>query len=332
MQNNELKLFLDNEILRIPPWIKFALSLGAFLIDEGVKNGEKANVVVTLPIEEYFSLFAAVGIADRVFSTKKEVDSIHEKLKSLNVGSRLIFVNNGKRKKVSVVRIEESNVSPGQLLLYIRNGTLEHGIPENQWLEKFILLGEESAEIKRSIRVRSSQKTGVNIDFLKHLYSQEMLNQTDFYPGEYYYLIGNKNKILNRLGEAIFIINGTRGTFKDFLYISSYSNNSYSNGKIFSDRSKKIKQTIDSSKPVIYDNISGFLKQSNKFNQNPSLIIVSRSDHDQRIDQLESTLTRKIVQNDIQFISKDILKYIDQYGAQVPSGIELVGWRERYAK
>lgn len=147
-----LNLLQNRESIPLPNWIRFAFALGSFLSQEGVKSDRQANIAVSLPSDQYFAVFAACGIADKEFSERKQIRSIRKQVLDLNPGSRVIHIHGGQKKKVSVVSVEKHPYSD-EMLLYVQDGNVKHGVPERLWMDTIILLDEEFDEIKRARQV-----------------------------------------------------------------------------------------------------------------------------------------------------------------------------------
>ncbi|CUA79419.1 hypothetical protein [Anoxybacillus suryakundensis] len=330
MIHRELKLFLDNKVHPLPPWIIFAFSLGAFLHEEGIKNEKSANVVVSVPNEQYFALFVAVGIADKIFSVKRGENSVRQQILSLKKGSRIIYQDNRYTRKASVLSVESSPVRNGEFILFIQDGGIRLGIPESQWKEKIILLDEEFSDIRRRRKVGKNQKLRISSPFMRALYSDEQLGEVSFYPGNNFYIIGDRQKFIEVMSEICFFINGQKGSIGEFLYIENVQkNSSYFNGKFLSPRMKKTFM-INRDIPVLFSDTLSYRKQSRLFAQNPSLIVIGRSEHENHIRDVVSDVSRRIILGDTEMITSEIASYIELYGASVPNGIELLAWRERH--
>lgn len=326
----QLKLNIEYKTVELPPWVQFAFTLGAFLYDEGIKYRKHANVLVTVPNEQFFSLFVAIGIADKIFSTRKQMRAVRKQILDLSTGSRIIYSDGHSQRKVSVISIEESPVLKGEMILYIQDKNFKRGIPEKHWLDKIILLDEEFDDIKRTRIIGKNQQVGVNSPLLEELYSENQLSKISFYPGEKFYIVGNQKKLAETLYEKCFSLNEKKGAIDDFLYVENLSkDNSYVNGKFISSYSKNPGFEIDTSIPVIFSDATAYRKQSSLFPKNPSLIVVSRSDQEQRIMDVISDINRRIVQNEIQFITNEVLTYLESAVSLIPNGIELIVWREK---
>ncbi|MYL54193.1 hypothetical protein GLW08_12680 [Pontibacillus yanchengensis] len=318
---------LHNELEKeLPDWIKFANVLGEYIYDYGLYKKIPAKIVISLPTQLYFSLFIAMGIADKKFSINKQTRSIRKTFLSLESGRRIIYVDEYKARKMSVLALEESPVFEGEMLLKVKDGNVEFGIPEWQWLEKVIILDEEYDGIKNSIKVNNKKQLGLNDNlFLKSIYSQNQLNRNAFFPGDYFYLIGNLLDIEESLKEEIFISDGERGALQDFLYLNS--KNSYTNGKLISSQKRKLDFEVNESTPVIFSDSLSYLKQKKKFQKNPQIIITSMTESESRSTEIIEELKIDYLQNDNSLITKDILNYIKLNEVKVPNGVELMGWR-----
>lgn len=316
----------NNKSYVLPLWIKFAFGLGAYLSREGVKYNRYANIAVSLPSNHYFAVLAACGIADKAYSERKQVRSIRKQVVGLNPGSRVIYSRSGQNKEVSVVSVEK-NPYTDEMLLYVQDGSVKHGIPERSWMDSVFLLDEEFDEIKRSRRV--NKNLGMISPLLNSLYTQSQLSKTSFFPGDEYYLIGNRNEIDHILKDKCFIHGKVIGSVADFLYVEGLVNdNSYKNGRFISSQVKRINEEIIANIPVLYSDIRGFRRLSGYFTKNPSLIVISRTDHQHRIYEAQAEISRKLIQGKGQFITQDVMNYLEEYGVSVPDGIELIAWRE----
>ena len=122
---------------------------------------------------------------------------------------------------MSVLALEESPITEGEMLLKVKDGSVEFGIPERQWLDKVIIFDEDHESIKKTIKVKKGKQLGLSENtFLKNIYSQNQLNKNAFFPGDYFYLIGNLSDIEEWLSEKIFISKGEKGSLQDFLYFN----------------------------------------------------------------------------------------------------------------
>lgn len=332
MTLNKLSLVLNKNIYPLPDWIKFSFGLGAFLYEEGYRNRTHLNIVITLPTDDYFALFASVGIADKIFSTRRQAKSIRKQIMSLSPGSRIIYTGDGDSRKVSVLSLEPSPIDKEEMLLFVEDRAIRRGIPERQWLETIVLLDEEFDQIKRPRKV-SNKEIKISSHLLKSLYSSNLLNQTSFYPGEAFYLVGATEKLSRQQTDSCFVLNKTKGAAADFLYIENLSNhNSYINGKFFSSSAKKPFTDISSKIPVIYSDASSFRKQQKNFKNNSSLIVISRTDPEYRLQELSSEITRRILQEEGSFAHAELQKYLQEHNIPLPSGIELIVWRGKDAR
>ena len=325
-----LRLHIGHTIEPIPDWISFAIGLGAFLHEEGYKYGENAHIVVLLPVDLYFSLFVAVGIADRQYNTRKQMSSIINQIMSLKPNSRIIFHDGGVAKEVSVLSIEPSPANSNEMLLYIQDGSMKRGIPERKWFESITILDEEFRYVKRTRKIKDSKKVGIQSKILKKLYTESQLNKVSFYPGDYFYLIGDRVEINSIINDPFFYAEGVVGSISDFLYVENLTQKgSYTNGKFLSAHLKKPPLNVDHKVPVLYSNALSYRKQRKHFLSNPSLIVLGRSDQPQRIFEIASNLASKIIQNNNRIINNEVLEFLEEYGSKIPTGIEMLAWREK---
>jgi len=322
-----LKLLQNNKSYALPSWIKFAFGIGSFLCQEGIRYNRHANIAVSLPTDHFFAVLAACGIADKALSERKQIRSIRKQVVGLNPGSRVILTRAGQTKEVSVVSVEK-NPYTDEMLLYVQDGSVKHGVPERSWMDSIFLLDEEFDEIKRSRRV--NKKIGITSPLINSIYTQAQLSKTSFFPGDAFYLVGNRNLTEYYLKESAFIYDGIAGSAADFLYFEGFDNNSsYINGKFFSGQAKRFPVEINPSVPVLYSDIGSFRRQSRHFEKNPSLIVISRTDHEHRIYEAQAEISRKLIQGNGQFITQEVAKYLKDFSIPIPDGIEMIAWRER---
>src|SRR5690606_23262548 len=111
-----------------------------------------------------------------------------------------------------------------------------------------------------------------------------------------FYLVGNSSQIIEAISKEIFSMEGISGTIKDFLYFQN--NNNYTNGKFFSSRTKKMEMEISGEIPVIYSDLYSYIKQDKKFYYNPKVIITSRSENENRLQEVKAELKRELLQGD----------------------------------
>lgn len=320
-----IQLYQNQESYPLPDWVQFAFGLGAFLSQEGVKYKRSAHIAVSLPSDKYFAVLVACGIADKTFSERKNIRSIRKQVLGLNSGSRVILSWAGTTKKVSVISIEKNPLTD-EMLLYVQDGSLKHGIPERSWVDSIFLLDEEFDEIKRTRRV--NKNIGINSPLINSLYTQAQLKKTSFYPGEEFYLVGNRSVIESTLKESAFISNGLVGSPSDFLYFDEFENNSsYINGKFISSQTRRFSESVNLNVPVLYSDYSSYRRQSGHFDKNPSLIIISRTDHEHRIYEAQTELSRIFIQENVQFITNEVVNFIDHHSITIPGGIEMIAWR-----
>ncbi|MGC7872101.1 hypothetical protein ACPUYX_11300 [Desulfosporosinus sp. SYSU MS00001] len=322
----DLKVLNNCTPINLPTWINFAFILGAFISEHGIKYKKPANVIISLPSEHFFSLFIAMGIADKGFSVNKQMRSIRKAVLNLEKGSRIIYQDDKSRRKVSVISIEPSPVFQDEMILKIKDGKIERGIPERQWIERVILLDEEYDQIKRTIKVNKKKQVGLEASpLLRVLYSSSQLNKVSFYPGDAFYIVGNVKQIYELIDKEIFICDHCKGSVKDFLYIDN--NCSYKNGRLFSSQMKKIQADISNELPVIYSDINSYLKQFKNFIKNPSIIITSRCDNENRLVEVKEKIKIELLQRDYKIITSEINDYVKNHDAQIPNGIEYFSWR-----
>jgi len=326
MSIKNLKVLHEKGIKYLPDWINFAFELGCYLNDNGIKYRKPITILLSLPSEQYFPLFVAMGIADKKFSINKQMRSIRKQVMSLKKGSRIIYQDEKSSRKASVLSIEPSPVFENEMILRIKDGRMIRGVPERQWIDKIILLDEELEEIKRSRKVSKKKELGLERSgLLSALYSSNQLNKVSFYPGDYFYIIGNTSRILEQMQEEIFIFNGSRGKINDFLYLDD--NNSYTNGQLFSSQMKKIDGEITTEVPVIYTDVNSYMKQSKYFNENPRIIVISRTDNESKIHEIKEELKRKSLQENHNLNTQELVDYLKFGNTKVPNGIEMIAWR-----
>jgi len=322
----DLKVYSKNKELDLPDWIKFAFSLGGYINDINKKESKKTNVLISLPTNDYFPLFVSMGIADKYFSDNKQIESIKKAILGLEKGNRILYKDNKSIKKVSVISIEPSPVFSNQNILKISVGNVEYGIPENQWVEKIQIIDEEYKEIKRTRKIANDHQIGLKYSpLLKSIYTEEQLKKVEFFPGDYFYIIGNKDKLLEQINEEIFTLKKIKGGIKDFLYLDL--KNSYTNGKIFSSKMRKLDSEINENVPVIFSDITSFNKQSHLFFKNPKVIITSRSENEIKFYELIEEIKRRLLLEKHQYYTYEILEYTKIRKVKIPNGTELIIWR-----
>lgn len=318
---------LNNQLNNdLPDWILFAFELGAYLHYNGMKQRKPITILLSLPSEQYFPLFIAMGIADKKFSVNKQMRSIKKQVMSLKTGSRIIYQDDESSRKVSVLSVEPSPVFKNEMILWIQDRNMRSGVPERQWIERLILLDEELDEIKRSRKVSKKKELGLEGSaLLNELYSSNQLNKVSFYPGDYFYLVGSMSQLTDQMDDEIFIFNGVKGKIKDFLYIDD--KNSYTNGKMFSSHMKKSNFDIAEDVPVIYSDVNSYIKQSRNFSNNPNIIVYSRMDNESRLHEVKEKLKRKLLQEEHNILTCELLDYLKSSDTKIPKGIELLVWR-----
>lgn len=326
MTIRKLKVLSRNSSIVLPNWINFAFELGTYISDHGIKFNKPINLILSLPSEQFFSLLIAMGIADKTFSLNKQLRSIRKTVLNLAPGSRIIYQDEKSSRKASVICVEPSPVFENQMILKIKDGKFERGIPEKQWIDRVIILNEEFDEIKRTRIVSKNQKVGLdNSRLLRALYSSSQLNKLAFYPGENFYIVGNTAQIIENMNEKIFIYEGVQGTFGDFLYLDN--GNSYTNGKLFSSQMKKNDVEIIGEVPVIYSDLNSFIKQDKHFTKNPKIILSSRTDNEYRLQEVKEEIKRELLQGDYKIVTQEIVDYIKSTETQIPNGVEFLAWR-----
>src|SRR5699024_4562788 len=313
--------------VKVPDWINCAFELGSYIQKHGLKNEKPVTIVLSVPSEQYFPIFIAMGIANEVYSVNRKKKSIRKQILSLEQGNRIIFQDKKSSRRVSVLSVEPSPVFENEMILWIQDGeSMRSGIPEKDWINKIIILDEELDEIKRSRKVSGKQKLGLEgSELLGVLYSPDHLNKVSFYPGDYFYIIGSISKISEDIDVKIFTHNNVDGALKDFLYMDN--SNSYTNGKIFSSRMNRNKLHIDGKIPVIYTDLNSYIKQSRHFRKNPKFIIFSRSDNESRVQEVQEDLKREILQKGYDIVTPELVDYLKAGNTPIPNGIEFMAWR-----
>ncbi|WHX66057.1 hypothetical protein QNH26_20670 [Peribacillus frigoritolerans] len=326
MSIKDLEIISRKGSAALPDWINFAFELGVYIDDQGIKYKKPISLILSLPSEHYFSLFIAMGIADKTFSINKQMRSIRKTILNLVQGSRIIYKDEQSSRKASVICVEPSPVFKNEMILKIKDGKIERGIPEKQWIERVIILDEEFDEIKRTRKVSKSQKLGLeNSDLLSMLYTSSQLNKAAFYPGDTFNLVGNTAQINESMNEKIFLFNGVQGTIGDFLYLDN--SNSYTNGKLFSSQMKKNDAEILEEVPVIYSDLNSYIKQDKHFTANPKIILTSRTDNENRLREVKEELRRELLQGDHKIVTSEVVDYLKSTETQIPLDIEFLAWR-----
>lgn len=326
MSIRNLQVLSKGDSVDLPDWIDFAFELGSYIQTQEVEK-EPLTIVLSIPSEQYFPLFIAMGIANQIYSVNNKKESIKEQILGLEKGHRIIFQDKESSRRVSVLSVEPSPVFEDEMLLWIQDGQIDRrGIPERDWMDKIIILDEELDEVKRSRKVSGKQKLGLEGNkLLSALYSAEHLNKVSFYPGDYFYIVGNISKISEDISVRIFTHNNIIGSLKDFLYMDN--RNSYTNGKLFSTRTKINKMQIDEEIPVIYTDLNSYIRQSKYFTENPKFIISSRSDNESRVEEVQGELKREILEKNYKMVTQELVNYLKTSNTQIPNGIEFIVWR-----
>ncbi|WP_132746791.1 hypothetical protein [Scopulibacillus darangshiensis] len=326
MTIKNLKVLRRKVPIDIPDWINFAFELGAYINDHGIKYKKSINLILSLPSEQFFPLFIAMGIADKTFSKSKQMQSIRKTIINLEKGSRIIYQDEQSARKASVISVEPSPVFENEMILKIKDGKIERGIPERYWIDRVILLDEEFDEIKRTRKVSNKQQVGLeNSRLLSVLYTSSQLNKVEFYPGDSYYLVGNLGQISGIMSMEVFIYEGVKGTIKDFLYFDN--SNSYTNGKFISSQMKRNDVEINGEVPVIYSGLYSFIKQDKHFTKNPKIILSGRTDNENRLHEVKEELRRELLQGDHKIVTEEVVDYLKSIDAPIPNGIEFLAWR-----
>lgn len=322
---NQLKISVNGKKYALPDWIKFSFYLGYFIYDMSLTKNKKYKIILSLPFDEYVPLFIAMGIVDQIYSRNMEEDTIKRKVLKLKKGNRVIYKDSNSVKRVSVISVKPNPYKKGEMMLVIKDGNVEHGIPEQFWAKRIKLLDTESKKIKRARTIPKDALQGIeNNKILNNLYSKEHLRKITFSPKEYFYLIGNLSKIKKQMNENIFSLQREKGSISDFLY---FDKNLYRNGLLISSKAKKIEMKNNCEIPVIYCDVSSYLKHSNKFNKNPEIIVISRTDNENRIFEIKEQLKRKIYLENIIFSTNDLIEFLNRKKVVIPNGIELFSWR-----
>ncbi|MFD1885959.1 hypothetical protein [Paenibacillus wenxiniae] len=326
-----LEIIYSEKAVALPMWIKFAFAIGYYLVESNKENGKRTNIAITVPHDEYFALFAAMGIAETIYSSNNNSSSLREHILKLKKGNRIIYKTGNLARKVSVVSIGESPIDNNEMMLHIQDKNFTQGIPERQWQEKIFLLNEQYEVIKRTRIMSDREKIGIDSPLLNRLYTKQQLRGTTFFPIEAFQLVGNKNKLINQMNERIFFSGEIQGSIRNFLFVEELNNNSsYSNGKFISSLARKSENRLLPNTPVLYSDALSFRKQGINFKKNPFLGVISRSDYEDLIHEVTSEITRSIIQGkDVRYLTNHLLNSIEnQYRCLVPDGVELVAWRE----
>ncbi|WP_374055833.1 hypothetical protein [Rossellomorea sp. FM04394] len=309
----------------LPDWINFGFEIGAYLSENALKRKEPLNIILSIPYDDFFSLFIAVGIADKTFSKNKQLRSIRKTILNLIPGSRIIYKDDISSRKASVISIEESPVFENEMILKIKDGKIERGIPEKQWIDRVIILDEEFDEIKRTRKVSENQNIGLNNnEFLKKLYTSRQLYKVGFYPGDKFYIVGNNNNLFSLMNEKVFFYEKVIGRISDFLYLDN--KNSFTNGKLISSQLKKNEHEIMEEVPVIYSNLNSYMKQVKNFNKNPKIIVASRTDNESRLHEVKEDIKRELLDGK-KIVTTELIEYLEQTEVNIPAGIEVLAWR-----
>lgn len=322
------KLYIIDEtgLSDLPNWVKLAFTLGSYVYDIKSLENKTIKIMISLPTELFFAQLIAMGIADKKFSTKKEDKSIREQILSLKKGDRIIYQDKNSARRVSVLSVESNIVFKDEKVLKVSDGGgLQLSIPEKNWINKITLLNEEYDEVKRSMRVGKNHK-GLNENLLlKELYTKDHLNKISFYPGEYFYIVGNIAQQHDLLEETIFRFKNLDGSIKDFIYIDNKSG--YQNGSILSSRSDLSKIQIEQGVPVIFSDLNSYIKQNPFFRNNPQIIVTSRNDTKRRLDIVNNDLKRMYLQQEMEIITEKIIDHVKYNNIIIPHGIEIFAWR-----
>lgn len=326
MLEKKLKLRIGNVKIDLPEWMTFSFALGKYINEYTYNLHKPIRIIMSLASTDYIPLLVAMSLSDQHFNQNKQSQSIKKKISELKPGTRIIYLENGKRTSVSVVEVGPSPVVENEMMLHIMVGTVKQGVPERQWLERLILMKDEEKIMKRSKKVSDAKVLGISGNhLLKNVYTASQLNKASFYPEDIFYLVGNIQKITSQASEQLFFANGIYGGIKDFLYVDG--SNSYTNGKIISSQKRDIDFEVKTRSPVIFWGVQSYLKQKHHFQDNPWLTVFSRTDNEYRIDELVNEIERNLTQEKCEYITDHLREYLQEQNINVPRGIELIAWR-----
>ena len=326
MLEKKLKLSLENVKVDLPEWMTFSFALGKYINKYTYNLHKPIRIIMSLASTDYIPLLVAMSLSDQHFNQNKQSQSIKKKISELKPGTRIIYLENGKRTSVSVVEVGSSPVVENEMMLHIMVGTVKQGVPERQWLERLILMKDEEKIMKRSKKISDAKVLGISENkLLKNVYTASQLNKASFYPEDIFYLVGNIQKITSQASEQIFFANGIYGGIKDFLYVDG--SNSYTNGKIISSQKRDIDFEVKTRSPVIFWGAQSYLKQKQHFKDNPWLTLFSRTDNEYRINELVNEIERNLTQEKCEYITDHLREYLQEQNVNVPRGIELIAWR-----
>ncbi|WP_114167394.1 hypothetical protein [Exiguobacterium sp. TNDT2] len=326
MLEKKLKLSVRNEKVDLPEWMTFSFALGKYINEFAISQHKPIRIIMSLPNTDYIPLLVAMSLSDQHFNQNKQSRSIKKKILELKPGSRIIYLENGKRTSVSVIEVGPSPVVENEMMLHILVGTVKQGVPERLWLERLILMKDDEKIMKRSKKVSDAKTLGIaENELLKNVYTESQLNKASFYPEDIFYMVGNIHTIKEQTSEQLFFANGIYGGIKDFLYVDS--SNSYTNGKIMSSQKRDINFEVVTRSPVIFWGAQSYLKQRQHFKDNPWLTTFSRTDNEYRIDELVNEIERNLTQEKCEYVTDHLRMYLQERDINVPRGIELIAWR-----
>jgi len=320
-----LGVIYNQKTFNLPIWVRFAFKIGSYINEKGIWYKKRTKILISLPSNQYFSPLVAMGIVDKNFAVNKHFRSIKNTILNLEKGSRIIYQDGTSTRKMSVIGVEPSPVFENQMILKIKDKKFERGVPERDWINKIIILDEEPEEIKRTRKVSNKQQVGItDKPLLKTLYRSSQIQKASFYPGDFFYLIGNKERINQEVNEHIFHYEDTSGSIGDFLYMDN--RNSYINGKLFSSKIRKFDFEVNDKVPVIFSDTISYMNQSQNFEANPQVIITSRTDSEARFQESIFEIKRVMLEHNCEIVTDDLLKYLGE--DNIPNHIEFIAWRE----
>ena len=313
-----------NGLNEVPSWTKFFITLGKLLYEDFRYNDTPLKMVLTVPTDSLeVALLAAAGLGDSIFKNANNTQDYVKIFKEMPIGKTVYYMRNGSRNICTFQGLTYSEMFKERAIKLKRNND-EITLIESKWSN--IQLSD-----KREYKVaRKVKGDGISSQFLREIYDSSILKKVMLIENQLFYIVGNIKEIERACGEDNFNYNhNKKGKLNDFIRADKLcQTHDYTHAMIISKRrGDTLKLEINKKVPVIFTDATSYINKKEIFNNNPSLIFISRVDNELNLENTTVDITRRLKEHNYTSMTQEVVALVNKE-THIPSGIEIFAWRE----
>lgn len=316
-----------NHSFNIPEWFLFFSKIGEYLFKNPGTKFKKTHIAISLPGTPIVTLAVAIGMTDVIFNREFNSKSHANRIISLNKGQMIYYIKDDKREVCSFEGISQHHPfrENERSVDLIDSGNMVYRVAESDWDKLQIATEKNTYKRKKSVK-----GFGFTSKLLEEIYGNSKLLKAACEYDTEFYIVGNQIKIVEMANGVTLKLNNIEGSLRELLCLKNSYRHSYYHSEFVSGAGKLPKNfELEEGVPVIFTDAVSYLNRSHIFEKFPSIILLDRTENNERNEEVILDIKRRLLQGNIENITQDLLKIIKENGLNPPFEIEILAWREK---